>query len=65
MPDVHVIPLADHWICEIDRKISSIHKTKDEAVKQGRVLAEDENSELRVHGEDGGASASDEPGDGA
>jgi Uncharacterized protein conserved in bacteria (DUF2188) len=52
MPDVHVVPLANHWICEIDRSIRSIHKTQDEAIKQGRVLAEDQNSELRVHGRD-------------
>lgn len=53
MPDVHVVPIANHWVCEIDRRIRSIHKTQDEAIEQGRVLAEDENSELRVHGQDG------------
>jgi hypothetical protein len=63
MPDVHVVPLADHWMCEIDRKIRSIHKTQDEAIKQGRVLAEDENSQLRVHCQVGRFSGRDNPGD--
>jgi hypothetical protein len=33
--------------------IRSTHATQDEAIKQGRILAEDQNSELVIHGADG------------
>jgi Uncharacterized protein conserved in bacteria (DUF2188) len=60
MPDVHVVPLASHWACEIDGDIRSIHKTQDEAIEHGRLLAEDQNSELRVHGQNGSIGEKDE-----
>ena len=53
MSDVHVVPEGDRWACEIDDKVRSTHRTQDEAVQQGRQLAEDENGELVIHGEDG------------
>ena len=53
MADVHVVPSGNLWACEIDANIRSMHETQDEAIKQGRFLAEDQNSELVIHGKDG------------
>ena len=53
MPDVHVVPDGDRWTCEIGGKKRSTHTTQEEAITQGRHLAEDQNSELVSHGQDG------------
>jgi hypothetical protein len=53
MPDVHVISEGTLWACEIDGNIRSTHETQEEAIKEGRGLAEDQNSELVIHGQDG------------
>jgi hypothetical protein len=53
MPDVHVVPNGNLWACEIDGNIRSTHETQEEAIKEGRGLAEDQNSELVIHGQDG------------
>jgi Uncharacterized protein conserved in bacteria (DUF2188) len=53
MPDVHVVPEGNLWACEIDGNIRSTHETQEEAIKEGRGLAEDQNSELVIHGQDG------------
>jgi hypothetical protein len=39
--------------CEISGKIRSTHATHEEAIKQGRFSAEDQNAELLIHGQDG------------
>jgi hypothetical protein len=52
MPDVHVVPNGNLWACEIDGNIRSTHETQEEAIKEGRGLA-DQNSELVIHGQDG------------
>ena len=53
MPDVHVVPSGNLWACEIDANIRSTHETQAEAITEGRRLADDQNSELLIHGEDG------------
>ena len=53
MPDVHVVPEGNLWACEIDGNIRSTHETQEEAIKEGRGLAEAQNSELVIHGKDG------------
>jgi hypothetical protein len=53
MPDVHVVPSGDRWVCEIGGKNRSTHTTQEEAIKHGRHLAEEQGSELVIHGEGG------------
>ena len=53
MPDVHVVPQGSDWGVEVGGNIRSTHSTQDEAIRQGRHLAEDQNSELVIHGRDG------------
>jgi Uncharacterized protein conserved in bacteria (DUF2188) len=52
MPDVHVVPRRDQWACEVSSRVRSTHATQEEA-KQARFPAEDQNSELVIHGKDG------------
>ena len=53
MGDVHVVPQASRWGLEIDGEIRSTHDTQEEAISDGRGLAEQEQGELVIHGEDG------------
>jgi hypothetical protein len=53
MADVHVVPSGDQWACEVDGAQRSTHSTQDDAVTAGRQLAEQEQGELVVHGQDG------------
>jgi hypothetical protein len=53
MPDVHVVPQASRWGLEVDGDIRSTHGTQEEAISQGRGLAEQEQGELVIHGEKG------------
>ena len=53
MPDVHVVPSGEQWACEVGGNNRSTHDTQGEAIKQGRFLAEEQNSELVIHGKDG------------
>jgi hypothetical protein len=53
MPDVHVVPNGDQWACEVGGEHRSQHATQEEAISHGRDLAEQEQSELVIHGEDG------------
>jgi hypothetical protein len=53
MPDVHVVPQASRWGLEVDGNIRSTHDTQEEAIAEGRGLAEREHGELVIHGEDG------------
>jgi Uncharacterized protein conserved in bacteria (DUF2188) len=53
MPDVHVVPSGNLWACEIDGHTRSTHETQEEAIKEGRGLAEDQNGELLIHGQGG------------
>ena len=62
MPDVHAVPNGYQWACEIDGNIRSTHETQEEAIKEGRGLAEDQNSELVIHGRDGNIREKDSHG---
>jgi hypothetical protein len=62
MPDVHVVPSGNLWACEIDANIRSTHETREEAIREGRGLAEDQNSELVVHAQDGSIREKDSHG---
>ena len=53
MSDVHVVPSGDGWALEVDGQERDTFNTQDEAAQQGRQLAEEENGELVIHGEDG------------
>ena len=53
MSDVHVVPQASRWGLEVDGEIRSTHDTQEEAMREGRKLAEQEQSELVIHSEDG------------
>ena len=53
MADVHVVPQASRWGLEVDGDIRSTHDTQEQAVNEGRGLAEQEQGELVIHGEDG------------
>jgi hypothetical protein len=62
MADVHVVPAGDQWEVEIGGNTRSTYDTQDEAIKQGRHLAEDQNSELVIHGQDGSIREKDSHG---
>jgi Uncharacterized protein conserved in bacteria (DUF2188) len=62
MADVHVVPAGDQWEVEIGGNIRSTYDTQAEAIKQGRHLAEDQNSELVIHGQDGSIREKDSHG---
>jgi hypothetical protein len=53
MGDVHVVPQASRWGLEVDGETRSTHDTQEEAISDGRGLAEQEQGELVIHGEDG------------
>ena len=53
MSDVHVVPSGDGWALEVDGQERDTFDTQDEAIQEGRQLAEEENGELVIHGEDG------------
>ena len=53
MADVHVVPQASRWGLEVDGNIRSTHDTQEQAINEGRGLAEQEQGELVIHGEDG------------
>ena len=53
MSDVHVVPHGDSWALEVAGNKQQTFATQDEAISRGRELAEEEHSELVVHGEAG------------
>jgi Uncharacterized protein conserved in bacteria (DUF2188) len=53
MSDVHVVPSGDGWALEVDGREGDPFGTQDEAIQWGRRLAEQENGELVIHGQDG------------
>lgn len=62
MPDVHVVPEGNLWACEIDGNVRSTHETQEEAIEQGRFLAEVQDGELVVHAQDGSIREEDSHG---
>ena len=53
MADVHVVPSGEAWTLQVDGEKRDTFSTQNEAITRGRQLAEDEQGELVVHGEDG------------
>ena len=53
MSDVHVTPNDDGWAIEVDGDTRDTFDTQEEAIERGREVAEAEQGELVVHGEDG------------
>ena len=53
MSDVHVVPSGDGWALEVDGDERETFDTQEEAIERGREVAEAEEGELVVHGEDG------------
>lgn len=47
------MPQASRWGLEVDGETRSTHDTQEEAISDGRSLAEQEQGELAIHGEDG------------
>ena len=53
MQDVHVVPQASRWGLEINGDIRSTYDTQEEAITEGRGVADQEQGELVIHGQDG------------
>ncbi len=51
----HVVPHSDNWAVkgEGNSKATSIHSTQREAIEQARNIAQNQKSELFIHGENG------------
>jgi Uncharacterized protein conserved in bacteria (DUF2188) len=53
--DIHILPNGDGWAVKRenqDRPLST-HRTQAEATEAGRSVAQDDEGELLVHGQDG------------
>ena len=53
MADVHVVPSGEAWALQVDGEKRDTFSTQNEAITRGRQLAEDEQGELVILGEDG------------
>ena len=53
MSDVHVVLQGDGWALEVAGDKRESFDTQDEAIRRGRELAEQEQGELVIHGQDG------------
>jgi hypothetical protein len=53
MADVHVVPSGEAWTLQVEGEKRDSFSTQNEAITRGRQLAEDEQGELVIHGEDG------------
>jgi uncharacterized protein YdaT len=53
--NVHVVPRQDKWAVETDNaeRAVKITKTQQEAIEIGKQIAQNNNSELLIHGKDG------------
>ena len=51
----HVVPHGDDWAVKGagNRKATSVHSTQQEAIDRGRSIAQNQKSELLIHGENG------------
>lgn len=51
----HVVPHPDGWAVKSEgaSKASSVHRTQMEAIERGRDVAQNQGSELFIHGRDG------------
>jgi hydroxyethylthiazole kinase-like sugar kinase family protein len=53
MADVHVVPDGDRWKIEHDGTGVDTFDTQADAIAAARSVAEDEQCELVIHGQDG------------
>jgi hypothetical protein len=52
--DVHVVPKGDRWAVEVEGNgASSTHDTQEDAISAGEQIAQQNRTELLVHGQDG------------
>ncbi len=51
----HVVPHDDNWAVKGagNSKATSVHPTQAEAIQRGREIAQNQKSELLIHGENG------------
>lgn len=57
----HVVPHSDGWAVrgEGNERVTSIHDTQREAIERGREIAQNQGSELLIHGQNGQIRARD------
>ena len=53
MADVHVAPSGEVWALQVDGEKRDTFSTQNEAITRGRQLAEEQQGELVIYGEDG------------
>jgi Uncharacterized protein conserved in bacteria (DUF2188) len=53
MADVHVVPQASRWRLEVNGEVGPTYETQEEAIREGRKVAKQEQGELVLHGQDG------------
>jgi hypothetical protein len=51
----HVVPHGDDWAVKGagNSRTTSVHATQQEAINRGREIAQNQKSELLIHGENG------------
>lgn len=51
----HVVPHEDGWAVrgEGNSRVTSVHDTQAEAIERGREIAQNQESELLIHGRNG------------
>ena len=59
MPEVHVVPSGDRWVCEIGETSRS---TRAAAIKRGCLVAHKRAYELVIHAPDGTVREEGRPG---
>ena len=52
MGDVHVVTDGDGWALEVDGQKRDSFSTQNEAITRGRQMADAEQGELVIHGQD-------------
>lgn len=62
--DQHVVPHKDGWAVRGagSRRASTVHQTQEQAIRAGRTIAQNQGSELYIHGRDGRIRARDSHG---
>ncbi len=60
----HVVPHPEGWAVKPEggQRASSIHRTQGEAIARGREIAQNQKTELFIHGRDGRIRARDSHG---
>lgn len=55
MPNQHIVPHPDGWAVKPEggERASSVHPTQADAIDRGREVAQNQGTELLIHGRDG------------